>query len=120
MLRKTPSSRCRLSLLEDSIPSYKGNMVTALLLTCISLYLQKHADSDACCCAAASAQQRKVCVRNAAPEEILKQAIMLHSSIGRDPGRRIQERVVSSQKSIQSSLEALEGSKSAKQMQQHT
>ena len=82
-------------------------------------FLSASAHSDACCCAAASAQQRKVCVRNAAPEDILKQAIMLRSSIGRDPGRRIQERVVSSQKSIQSSLKAVKGSKSAKQMQQH-
>ena len=71
-----------------------------------------------CCYAAASTQQRKVCLRNAAPEDILKKAIMLRSSIGRNPGRRIQERVLSRQRSIQGSLQTVKGSRFAKQMQQ--
>eukprot|EP00891_Asterochloris_glomerata_P003582 jgi/Astpho2/3582/gw1.00058.62.1_t len=51
-----------------------------------------------------STQQRKICMRNATPEEILKQAIILRSGIGRNPGLRIQERVISRQKSIQGSF----------------
>ena len=55
-------------------------------------------------------------MRNATPEEILKQAIILRSGIGRNPGLRIQERVISRQKSIQGSFKAVEGSKFARQM----
>ena len=57
-------------------------------------------------------------MRNATPEEIIKQAIILRSSIGRNPKLRIQERVVSRQKSIQGLYKAVKGSRIAKQMQQ--
>ena len=57
-------------------------------------------------------------MRNAAPEEMLKQAIILRSSIGRNPRLRIQERVVSRQKSIQGLYKAVKGSRLARQMQQ--